>query len=331
MPGSGTLSLLISQLTLAASYGLCTTLNVDIEAIFHTGHAQFFCIHLNPQWSGTFRLVARARDPGDAGPVCVRAAYDDPDAPQKVLQLQACGAQVVELPLLSPSRVQSYVVNAWKEGLSGELSIAALHEAAPELAMLSTAVLVTPPRSPFLALPPPPPLPPHTTFCYPQKVMFSEDCTIDNKNLCPNAESEEAQIKCLDEHKSRISGQCLTAMRSLSECLYGPELLVPMEIASFLLLATASVVLLCTLLRCCCRYACVPNNTDDASETSGAAELEDITEDEEALVTPLPVGVKHSELPPQEPQDDALPSYNEVVDSAAIAAPSWRLNQGSPS
>merc|ERR1711920_929205 len=101
---------------------------------------------------------------------------------------------------------------------------------------------------------------------------------------------------------------------------------------SLLLLATASVVLFCTLLRCCCRYACVSNSYDESSDTSGAAELEDMQdEDESALVTPLPVGVKHTELPPHEPQMDdlALPSYTEVVDSAAIGSSSWRLHDRS--
>ena len=82
----------------------------------------------------------------------------------------------------------------------------------------------------------------------------------------------------------------LCAMVLLFLMRAGPQLLVPMEIASFLLLATASVVLLCTLLRCCCRYVCAPTQNDDASETSGAAELEEVHDDEEALVSAHPRG-----------------------------------------
>ena len=47
-------------------------------------------------------------------------------------------------------------------------------------------------------------------------------------------------------------------MHQYSKCLMGPQLFLPMEIASIMLLATASAVLLCTLVRCCCRHFLMP-------------------------------------------------------------------------
>lgn len=94
-----------------------------------------------------------------------------------------------------------------------------------------------------------------------------------------------------------------------------------MTIASILLLATASLVLLCTLLRCCCRYICVmPVHPADDASTIHDEELSD-EDDTVGSVTPLPSGVKMMETPQQEQpsEEDELPAYTEVVQGASIA------------
>jgi len=121
-----------------------------------------------------------------------------------------------------------------------------------------------------------------------------------------------------------------------------------MRIASILLLATASMVLLCTLLRCCCRHIGVVANHNDDSSTAhdevlfrthcwphtaphlhaipGSSLLlasQDLSDEEGTVgsVTPLPSGVKMMETPQSEPcnEEDELPAYTEVVPGASIA------------
>jgi len=89
-----------------------------------------------------------------------------------------------------------------------------------------------------------------------------------------------------------------------------------------LLLATASMVLLCTLLRCCCRFLCaVPVHADDSASTVHDEELSGDEEDSVGSVTPLPSGVKMMESPPlgrAQEEEDELPAYTEVVQGASI-------------
>jgi len=146
--------------------------------------------------------------------------------------------------------------------------------------------------------------------------------------LCAGVEGRSEILTCLDQHKGEESTACADAMSNVNECLLTPHLLVPMTIASILLLATASMVLLCTLLRCCCRYICILpiHPADDASTVHD----EELSADEEepasyGSVTPLPSGVKAADTPQPEPssssylEEDELPAYVEVVQGASIA------------
>ena len=74
-------------------------------------------------------------------------------------------------------------------------------------------------------------------------------------------------------------------MHELSKCLLTPHFFLPMEIASVMLLATASVVLLCTVVKCCCRHFCMPlpSPSEHASASSiDLGELSDGSDDESA-------------------------------------------------
>lgn len=154
---------------------------------------------------------------------------------------------------------------------------------------------------------------------------FINDCHGDQLRYCPNAATPEAMMKCFNANNVReqVSQQCKDAMHHFSECLNGPQLFIPMEIASLLLLATASVVLLCALIRCCCRHICNGARRDTASEASATPDEIDLTDEDEPTVLPLPSGVKHDDArghsAETEEDDDALPTYGEVVDGASVA------------
>lgn len=148
-------------------------------------------------------------------------------------------------------------------------------------------------------------------------------CQKDVEAYCSYAQSEIAKLKCLEENPEFETEQCREAMQYVEECRNEPpsRLLWPMTIASILLLATASMVLLCTVLRCCCRYVCGvvgAHHADDASTIHD----EELTDEDETpgSVTPLPAGVKMMESTQAEPaaDDDELPAYTEVVQGASI-------------
>lgn len=72
-------------------------------------------------------------------------------------------------------------------------------------------------------------------------------------------------------------------MSELSKCLLTPHFFLPMEMASVMLLATASFVLLCSVVRCCCRHFCspLPSASDHGSGSSiDLGELSDASDDE---------------------------------------------------
>jgi len=172
--------------------------------------------------------------------------------------------------------------------------------------------------SPPAASRPPPGGPPDDSDCSQYERDTLSACQIDIERICPDAPPGE-QLNCIIDHKQETSRTCQSFIYQLDHCILTPHLLVPMEIASMLLLATASIVLLCTLLRCCCRYVCIsPAHINDDLSTLHDEELSD--EDESVgSVTPLPSGVKMME--PQvveQPQEDELPAYTEVVSGASI-------------
>merc|ERR1711865_167639 len=113
-------------------------------------------------------------------------------------------------------------------------------------------------------------------------------------------------------------GLCIDAMKDTELCYKGVGgLLFPMMVAAYLLLATASIVLLCTMLRCCCRCICNLPPSTQLGEDATQSEDEVGTEDDEYIVTPLPSGVKQ-EKAQEEEDENALPGYTEVVEGAAV-------------
>lgn len=162
------------------------------------------------------------------------------------------------------------------------------------------------------------------------KHLQETECSAERPECCPDQHSNEEAIECLDEFFSRLSSQCRTAMHRYTEC-EEPRLVLPMEVASVLLLATAAVVLSCTLVRCCCRHFCAPMpNATSGIHLDESAELSDASDDEAqrsstsggggsgtslATPTPRPAAAKQ-EPPKQEPaaeeEEDALPAYQQV-------------------
>jgi hypothetical protein len=73
-----------------------------------------------------------------------------------------------------------------------------------------------------------------------------------------------------------------SAIRTLSRCLLGPHIFLPMEIASIMLLATASVVMFCSFIRCVCRTCWPQAHTPPSEMDMGMpTELSDAEEDDE--------------------------------------------------
>lgn len=255
---------------------------------------------------------------GQPARVCLRGEFIiNARSPSSSLkELVNCSEGRVSLPLLQPMATMSYVIkpSITTAAHSPRLRIAAQYQLAGDA-----------PRAP------PPPSPPssaHRGYCRPAESAFMAICADDRERLCPGATNPEMVMKFFDEDREHVSPDCLEAMHKLSECLYGPQLLVPMEIASFLLLATASVVLFCTLLRCCCRYVCATTRGGDAASEASAADEHELTDEDEPTVTPLPTGVTHVTAKPEQrtlveadaDEEEALPTYTEVIDGATKAS-----------
>ena len=140
---------------------------------------------------------------------------------------------------------------------------------------------------------------------------------------CWATHCEADMVSCLIGHQGLLrEPKCAQAVRTLSSCSKGAwDLLGPMVIAAYLLLATASVVLLCTMLRCCCRCLCTATGLASLQEDLTQSDEDEAgTEDDElGSVTPLPLGVKQQKtLTQEEEEENALPGYSEVVEGATI-------------
>lgn len=140
---------------------------------------------------------------------------------------------------------------------------------------------------------------------------------------CWATHCEAEMTSCLVGHQALLrDAKCAQAVRALSACTKGAwDLLGPMVIAAYLLLATASIVLLCTVLRCCVRCLCTATGLASLQEDLAPSdEDESGTEDDEVgSVTPLPSGVKQQKaLTQEEEEENALPGYSEVVEGASI-------------
>ena len=134
------------------------------------------------------------------------------------------------------------------------------------------------------ASPPTPPAPLPSGVCEGEVVRVLIDCAADATRLgCMNdVRTRSEEIECLEMNVDHLTISCGLAMHELSKCLLTPHLFLPMEIASLMLLVTASVVLFCTLARCCCRHFCTPAPSPPSEITlDEAAELSDASDDEQ--------------------------------------------------
>eukprot|EP00325_Prymnesiales_sp_UTEX-LB-985_P009007 CAMPEP_0174714238 /NCGR_PEP_ID=MMETSP1094-20130205/17384_1 /TAXON_ID=156173 /ORGANISM="Chrysochromulina brevifilum, Strain UTEX LB 985" /LENGTH=291 /DNA_ID=CAMNT_0015913559 /DNA_START=69 /DNA_END=941 /DNA_ORIENTATION=+ len=105
--------------------------------------------------------------------------------------------------------------------------------------------------------------------------FFPEAC----RDMCA-----EEELQCLVKHQDALDDpDCRLALRMWQECNLGPHLLLPMEIASVMLLATASFTLLCTVLRCCFRRlrGAAARTSAPSLSLEEPFDLSDVEEDEE--------------------------------------------------
>jgi hypothetical protein len=183
-------------------------------------------------------------------------------------------------------------------------------------------------------------------YCAIERSNLLVRCEQPAAELCPHAATDIDVMNCLSSaatgpDRRLIDAGCEYAMREWSDCIYGPRLLVPMEIASFLLLAAASAILLCAIVRCCCRFLCSRTGTRRELNGSRAESLVDPESDGEAdeemaaevgleplqaSSAPIRNGGSPTkaarEADTQEAEaaedDEALPTYSDVVDGATV-------------
>lgn len=198
----------------------------------------------------------------------------------------------------------------------------------------------SPPRNPPIA---------SNGYCAMELSNLGVRCGREAVELCPRATDMEL-MQCLSaaaegrgRERSVISPPCAYAMSDLSDCVYGPRMLMPMEIASFLLLVTASSILFCAILRCCCRFVCSPPPAERREAHGSRAEsLIDTDSDREAAEEPpAEMSLVHlrapsagssraaaaaqashkagSQAPLEEAVEDDVPAYADVVDGAMLA------------
>jgi hypothetical protein len=187
----------------------------------------------------------------------------------------------------------------------------------------------------------------HGGYCAIQRSNLLVRCEEPAAELCPHAATDIDVMNCLSSaatgpERRLIDAGCEYAMREWSDCIYGPRLLVPMEIASFLLLAAASAILLCAIVRCCWRFLCRRTSTRRELNGSRAESLVDPESDGEGdEETATEVGLEPlqassastrtggpsvkaarevvtQEAEAAEDDDEALPTYSDVVDGATV-------------
>ncbi len=99
-------------------------------------------------------------------------------------------------------------------------------------------------RQPSSAPAPPPPWPEihYGGHCRLSANRALTACEDEQVELCRGSETVEEMLQCLEARADDASLECAEALRALSECNWGPQMLVPMQIASYLLLSTAMLV-----------------------------------------------------------------------------------------
>lgn len=151
-----------------------------------------------------------------------------------------------------------------------------------KLSATSARKPAVPPAPPFAPGDGPEPEPEPDDDCYENEEKALLVCAPDAAALCKGSVSAEEEYECLADNMREISRECFDSLEELSECRFAPRLLLPMEIASALLLATASIVLSCSLLRCCCRTLYIARFGNPAVEMHPESEIgSEIFSDEE--------------------------------------------------
>jgi len=205
-----------------------------------------------------------------------------------------------------------------------------------------------PPLPPGGAYPPPPP----ARECDYDELNALATCANDAIGLGCDVSNANAELTCLEKRQDHLSSRsCRQAMADLDECLNQRHLLLPMEIASAMLLVTASFTLFCTIVRCCCRRFCtapVGGSSHPAVSLEEPTELSDASEDEEhtqgqpggpsssstrgSATRAAPAASKGGKgaagsakaaaapaAAEDEEHDDQLPAYTQVVEHSALA------------
>ena len=175
-----------------------------------------------------------------------------------------CAASSLSLPIGAPSADKQYLFYAFGS-VDGAGRIVSNPSGLDVVATLVGAPAGPQPPSPPPAPSPPPqasspPRPPPRTpehgECAQWEKSFLSACSGEARDYGCERRSSLDEMECLEKAESEarpLSSHCRKAMEYFDECAFGPHLILPMEIASIMLLATASVILFCTILRCCCR------------------------------------------------------------------------------
>ena len=242
--------------------------------------------------------------------------------------------QKVALRLFSPTHEHNYVFRVVGAGSASDPQGDIVIEVIPDSSYPS------PPLPPGHHAPPPPP----TAECDDFELYALAMCADDAIDMGCDISTRQAELQCLDLEQVHLHSLCRTTMEVRDACLHKLPALLPMEVASAMLLVTASFTLLCTLLRCFCRHFCKPPERagHPAVSLEEPTEVSEGSEDEEnhggasgqpavgasaAATTSTraaPKGgkagaaQKAAAVADEDEYDDQLPAYTQVVEHSAL-------------
>jgi hypothetical protein len=247
--------------------------------------------------------------------------------------------QKVALRLFSPTLEHKYTFNVVGAGSASDPQGDIVIEVIPDSSYPS------PPLPPGHHAPPPPP----TAECDDYELYALAMCADDAIDMGCDISTREAELECLDVEQVHLHSECRNAMEVRDACLHKLPALLPMEVASAMLLVTASFTLLCSLLRCFCRHCCKPpaeRASHPAVSLEEATEVSEGSEDEEthggARGQPSAGGAvvgsaaattstraapkggkagaaqKAAAVADEDEHDDQLPAYTQVVEHSAL-------------
>ena len=242
--------------------------------------------------------------------------------------------QKVALRLFSPTLEHKYVFRVVGAGSASDPQGDIVIEVIPDSSYPS------PPLPPGHHAPPPPP----TAECDDDELYALAMCADDAIDMGCDTSTRQAELQCLDLEQVHLHSLCRTTMEVRDACLHKLPALLPMEVASAMLLVTASFTLLCTLLRCFCRHFCKPPERagHPAVSLEEPTEVSEGSEDEEnhggasgqpavgasaAATTSTraaPKGgkagaaQKAAAVADEDEHDDQLPAYTQVVEHSAL-------------